>query len=89
MNRRAFLSSLLTAATALTLDPESLLHVPGRKVFSIPAPAPVTDTVTFENGMSIRFIRNYDMKNGLYVSRLDVMYGLEAQDESMVCRVSA
>ena len=38
MNRRSFISSLLTAATALTLDPERLLRVPGAKTIFAPPP---------------------------------------------------
>lgn len=39
MNRRLFLGSLIAGAT---LDPERLLWIPGKKLISIPAPAPVS-----------------------------------------------
>lgn len=38
MNRRGFIGSLLGATSALVLDPERLLWVPGAKTISIPAP---------------------------------------------------
>lgn len=46
MNRRAFLASLASVAGALTLDPEKLLWVPGRKLISIPATPPVSGFTT-------------------------------------------
>lgn len=36
MNRRGFLSALLGTASALALDPERALFVPGKKLISIP-----------------------------------------------------
>lgn len=39
MNRRGFLTALLSSAAAVAIDPERLLWVPGRKLISIPAPA--------------------------------------------------
>ena len=38
MNRRSFLSALATAASAMALDPERLLWVPGKKTIFIPLP---------------------------------------------------
>lgn len=40
MNRRGFFGALAAIAAAATLDPERLLWVPGKKLISIPAPAP-------------------------------------------------
>jgi hypothetical protein len=37
MNRRGFLGALAGMAASLTLDPEKLLCVPGKKLISIPA----------------------------------------------------
>lgn len=36
MNRRGFLGAMLGAVAGATLDPERLLWVPGRKVYSVP-----------------------------------------------------
>lgn len=42
MNRRGFLGSLIAAASALTIDPERLLWIPGAKtIFLPPAIVPV------------------------------------------------
>lgn len=41
MTRRALLAMLAAAAAAALADPERLVWVPGRKLISIPAPAPV------------------------------------------------
>lgn len=38
MNRRGFLTALLSSAAAVAIDPERLLWVPGRKLISIPTP---------------------------------------------------
>lgn len=37
MNRRGFLGVMLGAVAGATLDPERLLWVPGRKVYSVPS----------------------------------------------------
>lgn len=42
MNRRSFFSLL---ASALVLDPERVLYVPGKKLISIPKPAPLFITL--------------------------------------------
>ncbi len=42
LNRRGFLAAI---AAAVTLDPEKLLWVPGKKLISIPAPAPNFETL--------------------------------------------
>lgn len=38
MNRRRFLTALLSSTAAVAIDPERLLWVPGRKRISIPTP---------------------------------------------------
>ncbi len=43
MNRRSFLSLLTGTASALMLDPERVLWVPGTKAISIPSPHVVSD----------------------------------------------
>jgi hypothetical protein len=48
MNRRGFLSTLAGAAAALTLDPEKLLWVPGKKTISIPSAVPAELADMFE-----------------------------------------
>jgi hypothetical protein len=47
MNRRSFFSSLAGAAAALSLDPDRALWVPGRKLISIPKPAPVSSDAIY------------------------------------------
>lgn len=69
MNRRAFLASV---AAALTLDPERLLWVPGKKLISVPAPRvekrflTVGDVITF-GGDPQRYIVTHggDPRTGL------------------------
>lgn len=41
MNRRGFLSALISAGVAAAADPERLLWTPGKKLISIPAPQPI------------------------------------------------
>jgi hypothetical protein len=58
LNRRSFFASLAGGAAALTLDPDKLLWVPGKKLISIPAPRPflaIGDIVTFGVGDIVTF----------------------------------
>ena len=70
MNRRAFLASLLATAA---LDPEKLLWVPGaRTIFVPPAPRVYTSS---EIGVSIRFLRSYDIRLATeFANMIDVLY---------------
>lgn len=53
MNRRGFIGALLGAAV---LDPERLLFVPGRKVYSIPSPKVFTTCLTTQQMADCRAI---------------------------------
>ena len=78
MNRRGFLKGLIAASLVAAIDPEKLLWEPG-KSFSLPALEvfnPVS--ITVKPGMPIKFLRNYDLVNNIYVSRLDALYGVAA-----------
>lgn len=65
MNRRGFLGAFLGAVAGATLDPERALWKPG-KLISIPKPA----------GVSIRYIRAFDISQLKIISRFDVLYGM-------------
>ena len=56
--RRGFLASL---AAALTLDPERLLWVPGKRVVSIPKPARVGVTLTELLAANVEAVRKTTM----------------------------
>lgn len=77
MNRRAFLQALgfgtVAAAAAATsvFDLEKLLWVPGEKTIVIPA-VRAFDATT---GISIRFIRHFDIQTARNLSSLDVLWG--------------
>jgi len=48
MNRRGFLRALGIGATVLALDPEKALWTPGKKLISIPKPAPLTQQQVYD-----------------------------------------
>ncbi len=70
MNRRGFLGFLGAAIAGATLDKDRFLWEPGKKLISIPTP-PV--------GISIRYLRGYDVREGRMIERLDVLYGFGAK----------
>ncbi len=57
MNRRGFLGGLIGAASAMVLDPEKLLWVPGAKTIFIPkpiaAPPPYIVGIRLDSGMPV------------------------------------
>lgn len=65
MNRRHFLNSFAAAASAMVLDPERLLWVPGKKSFSIPKAA-----VELCDGFEIWHIRTSEQAARAVASRL-------------------
>lgn len=67
MNRRGFLARLLGAGSAMALDPERALWVPGKRVISIPKPMRV----------SVRFIRAFDLRYGEIIESLDASHGFD------------
>lgn len=76
-SRRGLFGLLAGGAVATaTLDPELALWIPKKKVYSIPAP----QIVKPGEGMSVRHIRYYDTKTGLWVSRLDILAGFYRVD---------
>lgn len=87
MNRRAFLSSLLGAAAGVVAEP--YLH----KAFSFPSAPGLAfskDAFNFGEGLSMRFVRSWDVKGRLLLSRIDVLYGWSAitggELREMACR---
>lgn len=66
MNRRIFLSSFLAAAGAAIFDPSELLDP--RRTYFLPTGRQLFDP---ETGLSIRLVRSYDQKSGLWISRYD------------------
>ena len=54
MNRRGFLSALVSAGLSAAIDPEKLLWEPGKKLISIPAPV-------CPDPLAIRFITRYSL----------------------------
>lgn len=79
MNRRGFLGSLgglLAGATAMSLDPDFQIWKPGAKLISIPKP---TVRQPVPGGVSLRIMRNVDIRTGQIISRMDVLYGAVLQ----------
>lgn len=79
MNRRGFLGSLgglLAGATAMSLDPDFQIWKPGAKLISIPKP---TVRQPVPGGVSLRIMRNCDIRTGQIISRMDVLYGAVLQ----------
>ena len=75
MNRRSFLSTLLGAAVALEAEP--LIQ----KAFSFPSHLGRTPGLAFHkdafamDGLSMRLVRSWDVRNGLLVSKIDALWG--------------
>lgn len=83
MNRRNFLARLLAGATgaalAATVDLDKLLWVPGAKTIFLPSVQPAllgVDWAQDPDGISIRFVRQFDIKTDRPIERLDVIYGI-------------
>lgn len=83
MNRRGFLGAMLGAVAGATLDPERLLWVPGRKVYSVPSDLFLLNTGQFRmdymrpaamaiiDGMNAEFAK-------FYSEQFDKVHGLRA-----------
>lgn len=94
MNRRGFLGSLLTAAAALTLDPEELLWKPTRKIFIPPVSAPGLAFKEDAFRISLNALRQFDPSQLKMINRMDVLYGFgqiraEALDDLQFCMSEA
>lgn len=77
MNRRNFLTSMAAAIGGMTLDPEKLLWVPGRKLISIPK-----IRVAEIDGMRVRFTRQYFSRpEPHFVNRFDVLWDFEQRTD--------
>lgn len=78
MTRRNFLRAVGVAAAALVADPELALWKPGAKTIVLPPatgwklPA-VSDK---QIGISLRYIREYDIAADRFSVKLDVLYGM-------------
>jgi hypothetical protein len=81
MNRRSFFSSLAGFAAALQLDPEKALWHAGQKKIFIPQTIHLKPGLAFNHdafalpGISMRFVREFDVKNARFISRMDALYG--------------
>ncbi len=86
MQRRSFLRTLFGGAvTAATLDSERLLWTPKARVISIPMERPVaTAMVDKETGLTLRFISKFDESSGLWLQRIDRMYGWKFDPDSCI-----
>lgn len=77
MNRRSFLSSLIGAGVAATLDPEKLLWEPGKKLISIPKPLPFQRTVILWHGeMKVRYISEWIPETDSWNHRMDMLLAI-------------
>lgn len=93
MNRRRFLSSLVTAAAALTLDPEELLWSPSARTIFIPPGPKIADLAFAKDAFNMRFIRQFDLvQDSAWLNRMDVLYGfgeIQWRRSDLEARVSA
>lgn len=93
MKRRDFLARLLAGATgaalAATVDLDKLLWVPGARTIFLPSVQPAllgVDWAQGQDGISIRFVRQFDVASEL-VERLDVLYGMGTIRPELGCRI--
>lgn len=84
MRRRGFLGLIGAALAGAVMDPDRALWVPRKRLISIPKP-----TVTSPEGMSIRHIRQFDARQGVWLDRCDALYGFGAEHVSNNVRISA
>ena len=75
MNRRSFLRRLGAVAVALTLA----RHLPGI------APEPLALPMPQDDGISIRFIREFDVTGPVH--RFDILYGFGTVQPNLAVRV--
>lgn len=80
MTRRGFIGAI--AATVTVTDLDRLLWVPGKKLISIPAVVS-----PWEDGISLRYIKEYDPIQSLLVSRLNVLYGTNRSNRTQWAEV--
>lgn len=94
MNRRHFLRALGIGAAGLTLAaavPEAVLEALApsvhRTYFDLGGPP--RNIADKDVGISIRYVKEFDPNSGLYVARMDLMYGWAALRPELACRISA
>ena len=72
MDRRGFLRGLVGALGVAAIDPMELLWKPTKTIF-----IPSGKFLTYHKiGISMRFIRSFDIKEHTWISRLDVVQGM-------------
>lgn len=77
-SRRQFFGILGAALAGATLDPERLPWRPGAKTIILPSVKSLRDPAS---GMTVRFVRHWDVVSSQMVNRFDVLggtpYGIE------------
>lgn len=98
MKRRAFLSLLATAAVGLAIDPDLANWKP--KTYILP-PAEGWKQIheaqleynrlqsLHADGISIRFVRQYEVDSKEFPARFDILYGVQVLRPELACRISA
>ena len=87
MNRRGFLALLAATAAGLAIDPDLANWQPNQKTYILP-PAEGWRAIheaqreynrlqsQMTDGISMRFVKEYDIKADEFPERLDVLYGV-------------